>query len=157
MVNRIWIERHFSFKSPFRYLLEIRVSITSCNVYVINSCENSCVISKEFCIWSNTFWKIIDVNKKRRGPKIDLWGAPALILAHLNDWPFRRTLWYLSLKKHSIRCKRLPKILIDSSIYKSLYQTLSKAFGICKTTAIVWRVRLQSNVEKILSVISINW
>ena len=151
MVNRIWIKRHFSFKSPFRYLLEIRVSITSCNVYVINSCENSCVISKEFCIWSNTFWKIIDVNKKRRGPKIDPWATPAVILAHLDDWPFRRTLWYQSLKKHSIRCKRLPEIPIDSSIYKPLCQ-----IEICKNTALVWRVGLQSNVEKI-SVISINW
>ena len=79
------------------------------------------------------------------------------MLALSDDWPLRRTLWQLSLKKLSIRFKRLPEIRIDSSLYsKPLCQTLSKAFEISKNTALVSRVGLQSNVEKIW-VISINW
>ena len=46
--------------------------------------------------------------------------------------------------------KRLPEIPIDSSLYnKPLCQTLSKAFEISKNTALVSRVGLQSNDEKI--------
>ena len=46
---------------------------------------------------------------------------------------------------------------MDSSLNnKPLYQTLSKAFEISKKTALVSRVGLQSNDEKILRVISIN-
>ena len=158
LFSKIWIKIHFPFKSPFRYLLGIGGKIASWNSFVINSWENRCVICKEFYIWGNTLWKIINVNQKKKKPKIDPWGTPALILAHVDDCPLWRTVWYLSRKKLSIRLKRLPEIPTDSNIYnKLLSQTLSKAFEICKDTAIVLRVRLQSNVEKILWVISINW
>ena len=56
----VWIKRHFPFKTPFTYLLEIRVKITSWNVYVINSLKNRCAIIKGFYIWSNTFWKMFN-------------------------------------------------------------------------------------------------
>ena len=87
-----------------------------------------------------------------------IWETPALTLAHTDDWPLRRTLWNLSLKKLSIRLKRSPEIPIDSSLSnKPFCQTLSKAFEISKKTALVSGVGLQSNDEKILWVISINW
>ena len=56
-----------------------------------------------------------------------------------------------------IPSERLPEIPIDSSLYsKPLCQTLSKAFEISKNTALISIVGLQSNVGKILWVISIN-
>ena len=153
LLSRTWIKRHFPFKGPFTYLLEIRVKITSWNVYVINSWKYRYHQQRVY-IWSKTFWKIIDVNQKRRGPKLSP-EKQALIIAYSDDWPLIRTLWYLSLKKLSIRFQIAWNT--HSSLYsKPLCQALSKAFEISKNTALVSRVGLQSNVEKIW-VISINW
>ena len=86
--------------------------------------------------------------KKRRQPKIEHWGTPASILAHTDDWPLRRALWNLSLKKLSIRFKRSRETPIDSSLNnKPLCQTLSKAFEISKETPLVSTVKLQSSYK----------
>ena len=96
--------------------------------------------------------------KKRRGPKIEPRETPALMPAHSNYWPLRRTLWNLSLKKLSIRFTRLPEIPIDSSLNnKPIFQTLSAAFEIFKNTDLISRVGLRSNDEKVLWIISIKW
>ena len=113
----------------------------------MSSSENRCANSKEFCVWSDTIRKIINVNQEKK--RIEPWGIPALILAHTDDWPLRRILWNLSLKKLSIRFKRSPEIPIDSSLNnKPLCQTLSKDFEIFKETALVSRVGLHQMMKK---------
>ena len=89
--------------------------------------------------------------RNKRGPRIEPCGTPALIVAHSDDCPLRRTLRYFSLKKLSIRARRLPEIPTDLSLNtKPLCQTLTKAFEMSRKTAPVSKVGLQSNEEKIL-------
>ena len=37
--------------------------------------------------------------EKKSGPKIDPWGTPACTGDKEDVWPFKRTRWYLPLKK----------------------------------------------------------
>ena len=142
LFGRLWIKINFLFKSTLRYLLEIRTKIT---------CWEINVIKKGFLFEVILSERSLMYIKKKQEPRIELRGTSALILTHLDDWQLQRPLWNLSLKKLSIRFKRLPKIPIDSSLNnKPLCQTLSKTFEISRNTTLVSRVGLQSNDEKIL-------
>ena len=46
--------------------------------------------------------------RKKRGPRIDLWGTPALTLAHEEYWPFKTTLCFLASRKSITKFNKLP-------------------------------------------------
>ena len=46
--------------------------------------------------------------KKKRGPRIDPWGTPALTLAHEEYWPFKTTLCFLASRKSIIKFNKSP-------------------------------------------------
>ena len=46
--------------------------------------------------------------KKKRGPRIDPWGTPALIFAHEEYWPFRANLCFLASRKSIIKFNKSP-------------------------------------------------
>ena len=119
----------FHLKAHSDNFWRIRVKITSWNVYVINNWENRCIISKEFHIWSNTFWKVINVNQKKK--RAQNWALRNTSFnTSLFGWlTIKKNSLISSLKKISIRFKRLPEIPIDSSLYSKpfyarLYQKL---------------------------------
>ena len=60
-------------------------------------------------LWLKSFMYI----RKKSGPKIDHWGTPASTGDQEDAWPFKRTRWYLPLKKLSISFKGGPEISID--------------------------------------------
>ena len=51
--------------------------------------------------------------KKKRGPKMESCGTPAIIVNQVEDWPLSNTLWYLLLRKLSISFNRGPDIPTD--------------------------------------------
>ena len=59
-------------------------------------------------LWLRSFMYI----RKESGPKIDPLSTPAIIGDQEDAWPFKRTLWYLPLKKPSISFKGVPEIPI---------------------------------------------
>ena len=72
---------------------------------------------------------------KRRGPKIDTRGTPALTPVHEEICPFRITLCFLSFKESDNTLSRLPEIpFCFSSEIKPLCQTLSNAIEISRKT-----------------------
>ena len=79
---------------------------------------------------------------KRRGPKIDTQGTPALTPVHEETCPFRITLCFLSFKESDNTLSRLPEIpFCFSSKIKPSCQTLSNAIEISRKT------RLTSNLS----------
>ena len=52
--------------------------------------------------------------KKKRDPKMETCGTPAIIGNHVEGWPLSNTLWYLLLRKLSINFNRGSDIPIDS-------------------------------------------
>ena len=46
--------------------------------------------------------------KKKRGPRIDPWEAPALTIAHEEYWPFKMALCFLVSRKSIIKFNKLP-------------------------------------------------
>ena len=73
--------------------------------------------------------------KKRRGPKMNARGTPALTTVHEETCSFKKTLCFLSFKKPHKTQSSLPEMPICYSLkIMSLYQTLTNAFEISRKT-----------------------
>ena len=71
------------------------------------SSAKSLVIDEKFLLRSLIYIK------KKRGPKMEPCGTPAIIGNHVEDWPLSNTLWYLLLRKLSTNFNRGPDIPTD--------------------------------------------
>ena len=58
-------------------------------------------------LWLKSFMYI----RKKSDPKIDPWGTPASTGDQEDTWPFKRTRWYLPLKRFSISFKGVLRFL----------------------------------------------
>ena len=73
--------------------------------------------------------------KKRKSPRTDLWGTPALTSAHEEYWQLRMTLCLLISKKAIVTFNRLPVTPFCFNLLRSqLCQGLSNAFDISRKT-----------------------
>ena len=60
-------------------------------------------------LWLRSFM----YTRNTSGPKIDSWGTPPSISDQEDAWPFKRTSWYLPLKKLAMSFEGVPQIPID--------------------------------------------
>ena len=73
---------------------------------------------------------------KSVGPRMELWGTPALTGYSCEDFPSRTTRSRLLLRKEEIRPNISPETPYDLSLWRRpTSQTLSKALGISSATA----------------------
>ena len=95
-------------------------------------------------LWLRSFMNI----RKKSDPKIVPWSTPASIGDQEDAWPFKRTRWYLQLKKFSINFKGVPEIPIDLILQSNpSCQTLSKALEISKNMPLTSNDGWKSNEE----------
>ena len=75
-------------------------------------------------------------SKKSVGPRMDLWGTPALTRCYCEDFPSRTTWSWLLLKIEEIRANIWLENQWDLRLWRSpACQTLSKALDISSATA----------------------
>ena len=88
---------------------------------------------------------------------MDPWGTPAVTGSHLDDWPFKTTLWNLWLRKLWISSNGIPVTICFMLYISPSCHTLSKAFDTSDNTPLTSRGGLQSKDAYISSTTDRSW
>ena len=99
LLRNIRIEGHFPLMSSFRYFFKSLFRWYWDKLTSFTTEKREVSSAKSFAVEERLLLRSFIYIKKRRGPKMDPWGTPAVTGSHLDDWPFKTTLWNLWLRK----------------------------------------------------------
>ena len=79
--------------------------------------KNRCIISQKFYGWYQVIRKIVYIYKFSKGPKIDPYGTPVLIINPMGILTINKTLWYSLFRKLWVSVSRLSETPIVFNLY----------------------------------------
>ena len=128
---RIKVESHFPLNFHSIYFAKVTIQISCLQIYIIDYRKKWSIV----WICCETFWKIVYIDKKNNGPRIDPCGMPDSILDSEDSWTFNINLCFLRFKKLVRVLKKLPDIPFCFNLkIRPLRHTLSKALDMSKNT-----------------------
>ena len=99
LLRNFRVKRHFPLISPFRYFFKPLIRWNSGELTSFTIQKREVLSAKSFVVEERLLLRSFIYIKKRRCPKIEPWGTPAVTGSHVDDWPFETTLWNLWLRK----------------------------------------------------------
>ena len=109
------------------------------------------LVYKTFWVWLKIFSRIVFIDEKSRGPRIEPCGTPALMKPRDKHWSFSKTRCILLSRKLINNCNQLQQIPFPRNLWISpSCHTLLDALDISKNASYFWPIIIAFNISWVI-------